>query len=402
MHALPYWRLSGYYFFYFAFIGAFSPYFGLYLKSLSFSAWDIGLLMSQMQLMRLFAPYLWGALADRLGQRVAIVRLAGVLSLIGFSLFFAVRSFEAMLLAMALLAFFWSAALPLVETLTFDHLREQPARYSRIRLWGSVGFIVAVMGTGALLDRLPLSALLWVIAATLAGILIYALAVPEAPAHAASDVQLPVGEILRQRRVRALFAACVAMSAAHGALYVFYSIHLAEHHYSKFLVGCLWSLGVLAEIVVFFFMVGLLRRFGLRTILLLSFAAAIVRFLMIGWAVDSVALIVIAQLLHGFTFGAYHAAAIAAVNRWFPGRSQARGQALYSSLSFGAGGLLGTLLSGWGWDVWGAASTFTMSAAFALLGLIFVAVGVKRNDLDDPGGGQAASFAALAQTSGGK
>jgi PPP family 3-phenylpropionic acid transporter len=89
---------------------------------------------------------------------VAIVRLAGVLSLIGFSLFFAVRSFEAMLLAMALLAFFWSAALPLVETLTFDHLREQPARYSRIRLWGSIGFIVAVMGTGALLDRLPLSA----------------------------------------------------------------------------------------------------------------------------------------------------------------------------------------------------------------------------------------------------
>jgi PPP family 3-phenylpropionic acid transporter len=169
MHALPYWRLSGYYFFYFAFIGAFSPYFGLYLQSLSFSAWDIGLLMSQMQLMRLFAPYLWGALADRLGQRVAIVRLAGVLSLIGFSSFFVVRSFEAMLLAMALLAFFWSAALPLVETLTFDHLREQPARYSRIRLWGSIGFIVAVMGTGALLDRLPLSALLWVIAATLAG-----------------------------------------------------------------------------------------------------------------------------------------------------------------------------------------------------------------------------------------
>ncbi|MCB1941567.1 MAG: MFS transporter, partial [Candidatus Accumulibacter sp.] len=112
MLALPYWRLSGYYFFYFAFIGAFSPYFGLYLQSLSFSAWDIGLLMSQMQLMRLFAPYLWGALADRLGRRLAIVRLAALLSLLGFSSFFAVRSFEAMLVAMALLAFFWSAALP--------------------------------------------------------------------------------------------------------------------------------------------------------------------------------------------------------------------------------------------------------------------------------------------------
>ena len=397
MSVLPYWRLSGYYFFYFAFIGAFSPYFGLYLQSLSFSAWDIGLLMSQMQLMRLFAPYLWGALADRLGRRVAIVRLAALLSLLGFSVFFGVRSFEAMVVAMAALAFFWSAALPLVETVTFDHLREQPARYSRIRLWGSVGFIVAVMGTGALLDQLPLSALLWVIVATLAGILGYALAVPEAPTHAATDDFLPVGQIVRQRRVKALFAACFAMSAAHGALYVFYSIHLAGHGYSKFLVGCLWSLGVLAEIVVFFFMVGLLRRFGLRTILLVSFAAAILRFLMIGWGVEWLSVIVLAQLLHGLTFGAYHAAAIAAVNRWFPGRCQARGQALYSSLSFGAGGLAGSLLSGWTWDAWGAAPTYTLSSAFAVIGLVLVALGVRASDLDAGGEPLPAPLAETAQ-----
>ena len=383
MHALPYWRLSGYYFFYFAFIGAFSPYFGLYLQSLSFSAWDIGLLMSQMQLMRLCAPYLWGVLADRLAQRVSVVRLAAVLSLIAFSAFFLVKSFPAMLVAMALLAFFWSAALPLVETVTFDHLRDQPGRYSRIRLWGSVGFIVAVMGTGALLDGLHLPSLLWVIVGTLTGILIYALAVPEAPAHASADEHLPVGDIVRQTRVRALFAACFMMSAAHGALYVFYSIHLADHQYSKFLVGCLWSLGVLAEIIVFFFMSDLLRQFGLRAILLLSFAAATVRFLMIGWGVDWLLVIVLAQLLHGLTFGAYHAAAIAAINRWFPGRCQARGQALYSSVSFGAGGLVGGLLSGWTWERLGAAPTYALSSVFALVGLLFVAQWVRRSDLDD-------------------
>ena len=143
---------------------------------------------------------------------------------------------------------------------------------------------------------------------------------------------MPVATVIRQVHVKALFAACFAMSAAHGALYVFYSIHLSDHHYSKLLVGCLWSLGVLAEIVVFFFMVGLLHRFGLRTILLVSFAAAAVRFLMIGWGVEWLPVIVLAQLLHGLTFGAYHAAAIAAVNRWFPGRCQARGQALYCLL----------------------------------------------------------------------
>lgn len=286
MHSLPYWRLSGYYFFYFAFIGAFSPYFGLYLQSLKFSAWDIGLLMSQMQLMRLFGPNLWGWLADRFGRRLAIIRLAGAIGLAGFSAFFWLDRLPGMLLAMAVLAFFWSAALPLVETLTFDHLRDDCARYSRIRLWGSVGFIVAVMVTGTLLDFAPPVGVLWVCWSILLGILGYALTLPESPpvVHAREDV--PIGNILRQSRVKALMAACFAMSAAHGAFYVFFSIHLDAHGYAKTEVGLLWSLGVVAEIVVFMFMARLARRFSLRRILLACFAAAVMRFLLMGWGVE--------------------------------------------------------------------------------------------------------------------
>ena len=372
MHALPYWRLSGYYFFYFAFIGAFSPYFGLYLQSLNFSAWDIGLLMSQMQLMRLFGPNLWGWLADRFGQRVAIIRLAGAISLAGFSAFFWLDKLPAMLLAMAVLAFFWSAALPLVETLTFDHLREERGRYSRIRLWGSIGFIIAVMGTGAVLDLMPPVSILWVCWTILIGILAVALVLPESPPSAHSHNTQSVAEILCRPKVRALMLACFAMSAAHGAFYVFYSIHLAGHGYSKTEVGALWSLGVVAEIFVFMWMARLSRRFSLRSILLASFAAAVLRFLLMGWGVESVALMVFVQVLHGLTFGAYHAASIAAVNLWFPGRAQGRGQALYSSLSFGAGGLLGALISGATWDDWGAGWTFTLAAFFALIGFWLV------------------------------
>ena len=101
MHRIPYWRLSGFYFFYFAFIGVFLPYFGLYLQTLSFSAWDISVLMSQMQLMRLFGPYLWGTLADRFVSRVPIIRLAGLIALMASASFFHIRSFEAILVAMA-------------------------------------------------------------------------------------------------------------------------------------------------------------------------------------------------------------------------------------------------------------------------------------------------------------
>ncbi|MFM8338640.1 MAG: MFS transporter, partial [Fluviibacter sp.] len=133
---LPYWRLSLYYFFYFAFIGVFSPYFTLYLQALAMSAADIALLMSQMQLMRLVAPAFWGWLADKRGRQVDIIRLSGLCACIGFTGFFLTNNFIQLFIPMTLMAFFWSAALPLVESLTFSHLADESHRYSSIRVWG--------------------------------------------------------------------------------------------------------------------------------------------------------------------------------------------------------------------------------------------------------------------------
>ncbi len=383
MHRVPYWRLSAYYFTYFSFIGVFAPYFGLYFQSLSFSAWEIGLLMSQMQLMRLFGPYLWGMLADRSGQRLWIVRLTSLAALLVFSAIFFLSSFAALMIAIAVLAFFWTAALPLVETLTFDHLREDSARYSRIRLWGSVGFIVAVMLAGVLLDHLPLISMIWFSVAMLITIVFSSLLVPEAPvAHLVED-PAPLGEILRQPRVWALLAASFAMAAAHGALNIFYTIFLADHGYSKSTVGSLFSLGVVAEIAVFFVMSRVMRRYSLRTILIVSFSTSVVRFVTIGWGVDFIGVLVLTQLMHGLTFGAFHAAAISAINRWFPGRTRSRGQALYSSLAFGGGGLFGGVISGWTWDHLGGQLTFALGSIYALIGLVLVLGWVRDEDVGE-------------------
>jgi PPP family 3-phenylpropionic acid transporter len=372
MGALPYWRLSGYYFFYFAFIGAFAPYFTLYLQSLSFSATEIAVLMSLMQVMRVVAPNLWGWLAERLGMRVQIVRLSALASLAGFSVFFVTTDFGGIFIGMALMGFFWSAALPLVESVTFDHLGGQGHRYSSIRVWGSVGFIAAVLGIGYALDVLAIESMLWMTALVLGGIVVFALMVPEAGRQPTSPDCPGFAATLRRPEVRALLGACFFMSAAHGALYVFYSIYLVDNGYGKSVVGWMWTLGVLAEIGVFLLMPRLVRRFSMRSILVFAFVAAVLRFLLIGWGVDSLAVLLFAQLLHGATFGAYHAAAIGLVNLWFPGRLQSRGQALYGSLSFGAGGMLGGLLSGFTWDSIGAGWTYTMGSGFALIGLIWL------------------------------
>lgn len=375
---IPYWRLSAYYFFYFAFVGAFAPYFTLYLQSISLSATDIAILMSLMQVMRVVAPNLWGWLAERLGLRIAIVRLSALAAMVGFAGFFLTTDFVGLFLAMALMAFFWSAALPLVEGLTFSHLGEEGHRYGSIRVWGSVGFIVAVLVLGYLLDHLPIEAVLWITAAILLGIFVCALFVPEARRAPEPRAAASLGDTLRRPEVRALLGACFLMSAAHGALYVFYSIFLVDNGYDKALVGWMWTLGVLAEIVVFMLMPRIAKRFSLRAILLFSFSCAVLRFLMIGWGADSLTVLMLAQLLHGASFGAYHAAAIAVVNLWFPGRLQARGQALYGSLSFGAGGMLGGLLSGYTWEPLGAAWTFTIGSVFALAGLVWLSLGWRR------------------------
>lgn len=371
----PYWRLSAYYFCYFGFVGAFSPYFTLYLQSLEYSATDIAVLMSVMQVMRVLAPSLWGWLAERTGLRVPIVRASAIASLAGFCLFFTTTEFAGMFAAMVLMAFFWSAALPLVESLTFAHLGALGHHYGRIRLWGSVGFIAAVVGLGHLLDFVRIDFVLVVIALILFGIVLCGFVLPEADGRTTSRASARLGETLRRPEVRALLGACFFMAAAHGAMYVFYSIHLAEHGYGKAVIGWMWALGVIAEIGVFLIMPQLSRRFGMRAILIFSFVAVVLRFLVVGWGADSLLLLLFAQLLHGVTFGAYHAAAIAMINRWFPGRLQAHGQALYGSLSFGAGGMLGGLISGVSWDTIGAAWTFTLGSSFGLIGLIWLVTG---------------------------
>jgi PPP family 3-phenylpropionic acid transporter len=376
---LPYGRLSGYYFFYFAFVGIASPYFGQYLKSLGFSAWELAVLLSQMQLMRVLAPNAWGWLADQgVARRLAIIRLAGWGALAGCASFFFVEGFAGWLVAIAAMAFFWSAALPLFEGVTLDHIRAAGGDYSRVRLWGSIGFILTVQGAGWLLDRLPMSSIPWMLCAAASGILAFALLVREPPGAQPRPERGSLRAALRQPRVRALLGGAFAMAFAHGALYLFYSIYLAEHGYSQTLIGALWSIGVIAEILVFLHIGKVLGRFPVRGVLLACFGAAVLRFVLIALGVDSLPLLVLAQILHALSFGAFHAACIDAVNRWFTGGCQARGQALYSSLSYGLGGLLGGLLAGAVWEPFGGAAAYLLSALIAGAGGLIVLRGLAR------------------------
>lgn len=394
------WRIAGFYFFYYAFVGMFAPYWSLYLKSLHFSVIEIGVLMSMQPVMRMIAPTVWGWLADdgwdkvekifcsvttrpafppapegvappcqsASGQRLLVIKIAATMSAIFYLGVFVTTSFWGLMTVLVLMNFFWSASMPLVEATTLTYLGKNTAHYGRIRSWGSIGFIVAVVGLGYAFDYIAISWLLWAGLICEIGILLFARQMPKTEVVAHHTDHQPIKKIVLQPQVLALFGACFLMSAAHGPYYTFYSIYLVDHGYSKGAVGVLWALGVICEIGVFFVMPQLVRRFGFVNILLVSFAAAVIRFALIGWAVDWLVLLLIAQVLHAATFGAYHAASVGMVHQYFQGRHQSKGQALFGSFTYGAGGMLGGLASGPIWQHFGASALFSFSALMALLG----------------------------------
>jgi PPP family 3-phenylpropionic acid transporter len=366
------WRIAGFYFFYYSFVGMFAPYWSLYLKSIHFDAIEISILLSIQPVMRMLAPNIWGWLADHTGKRLLVVQIAAMLSALFYLGVFVTTSFWGMFLVLTLMAFFWSASMPLVEATTMSYLGKNTAHYGRIRSWGSIGFIVSVVGLGFAFDYIAIAWLLWAGLVCEIGILIFSRQIPQTEVLGHHTDHQSIKQIVMQPPVLALFGACFLMSVAHGPYYTFYSIYLVEHGYAKSAVGGLWALGVICEIGVFFVMPALVKRFGFTRILLISFSAAVLRFLLIAWTVDSVELLLFAQMLHAFTFGAYHAASVGLVHEFFKGRHQSKGQALFGSITYGAGGVVGGLASGPVWQHFGASVLYSLSAAAALLGLFLI------------------------------
>ncbi|BAU57712.1 nucleoside:H+ symporter:Major facilitator superfamily [Halorhodospira halochloris] len=375
--AVPYWRLSGFYLFFFAALGALMPYWGPYLRAEGFSSAQIGELLAILHATKVIAPNVWGYIADRLDRRMAVVRVAALIAFMAFFGILIADTYGTIALVMALFGFFWNAALPQYEANTFNHLQGQEHRYSSIRVWGSVGFIIAVMGIGELLDRVGFDSYPYMVLLIFAGLWLSSLIAPEAGKARQAANGDGFWQTVRQPAVIGFFLACFLNQVGHGPFYGFFSIYLEDHGYSGGLIGVLWAWGVVAEIGVFMLMHRIMPRFGARYLLALALALGAVRWLMVAAWVDSPWLIALSQTIHAASFGLYHAVAIDIVNRFFVGRSQGKGQALYSSLTFGAGVAVGSLGAGWVWDLYGG-QTFLASSAVALLAAVLAAVSLRR------------------------
>ncbi|NBF03881.1 MFS transporter [Pseudomonas sp. Fl5BN2] len=374
MAALPYWRLSSFYLFYFALLGSTAPFLALYFDHLGFSSARIGELVAIPMLMRCVAPNLWGWLGDYTGRRLAIVRFGAVCTLICFCLIFVSKSYAWLAMVMALHAFFWHAVLPQFEVITLAHLQGQTSRYSQIRLWGSIGFILTVVALGRLFEWLSLDIYPVALVIIMGGIVLSSLWVPNAqPSY---QGQRLFGEgFLKQLRgpgVLAFYLCVALMQMSHGPYYTFLTLHLEHLGYTRGLIGMLWALGVVAEVLMFLAMSRILARFSVRRVLLASFLLAALRWLLLGSLAEHLWVLLLAQVLHAATFGSFHAAAIHFVQRSFGARQQGQGQALYAALA-GTGGALGALYSGYSWNALGATLTFSIASVSALAAAVIIA-----------------------------
>ena len=368
---VPYWRLSGFYFFYFASLGVLVPYWSLYLKSLGYNSLAIGGLVAILPATKLIAPYIWGWLADHTRRSMFIIRVASVLALLSFSLVFVSQQLYWLIFVMLLFSFFWNATLPQFEAMTLNHLGNDTHRYSMIRLWGSLGFIVVAVLIGDLLQTYDTGIIPLVVLFTFAVIVISSFIVPEKlnTPHAEHS---PIWHVIKQPQVLAFLLVCFLMLCSHGPYYTFYTIYLQELGYSSHMIGVLWAVGVLAEVIIFLLMHRLLPVFGARKLLIFTLMLTTVRWLIIGFYAVDLSMLFVAQLIHAFSFGVFHSVGISLAHDYFTGSHQGRGQALYSSVSFGAGVAVGSIVSGLLWDQWGANVLFVFASCCTMLALLIV------------------------------
>ena len=347
---MHHWRLSSFYFAYFALIGAIVPYWTLYLTSVNFDPIEIGFLASILMGTKVVSPYLFGWLSDKFQAPVSVIRITSALSLIAFSFIFITDSFVGTALVIASFSFFWNGQIGQFESITLSHISNDTSRYGGIRAWGSIGFIVSVLALGFLIKKNGINYLPLFMTVILFLIVLSSLIVNKTDQIKPHNDQKRFLHEFLKPNVIFFFITCFLLQVSHGPYYTFFSIYLTDLGYSEYQISFLWAIAVFAELILFLFMFKVQKFLSLRAILSISLIFSMLRWLLIFLYPSNFSIIIVAQLFHAFSFGSFHAAAVQWVSKSFSGNNQGQGQAFYSAIGFGAGGAIGALISGFLWD----------------------------------------------------
>lgn len=372
MVSKQFFRLSTNYFWYFGILGLVVPFLSVFLDGRGFTSLEIGEILAVITATKIVAPSLWAQLADRTGKQLKIVQVGALLSLLSFSFIIWTMSYWPLIFSLAMFSLFWTAILPQIEVMTLNSIRRSAKIYARIRLWGSIGFIVVAMVSGELIERYSSEAFSYIGIAILAGLFISTLLSKQPRVankalinHVAIKNQVLNGNFLL------FFFAGLMLQMSFGPYYVFFALYLKELTYSGFWIGIFIAIGVVAEIGIFIFAAIFFRTFSLKTLLSISILFTALRWFLVGHYADNNTALATSQLIHALSFGLYHSASIAFIQAHFYANQQSRAQAIYIGGVYGVGGAIGAYVAGVLWqDGLGAVATFDFAAITALVGCI--------------------------------
>ncbi len=358
--------LSSQYFLYFSVLGIFLPYFNLYCYHLNFSGFQIGVLASVRTLATALFPLAWGALADKYLIRRPIYIFCSFISAALWASYLLTTDFEAMLVITAVYGIFFAPVIAFLESFSMDLLDTEKTGYGKLRAWGSIGFILTVVAVGRIIDYYSVSVIIVLI---LAGSLVQSAVSLKIP-HVRTTRKSPFSagvKTLANRRVFVFLFCAFLMLASHGTYYGFFSIHLDNLGFSSTFIGVTWALASAAEIGVMMFSKPLFARFSYEHVLIGAFMAAALRWLILFF-VSSPVPIIASQMLHAFSYGAFHMASILYIDQLTPKEAKTLGQSVNNAVTYGFGIMAGFLINGYFFDKVGAGPLFLFSSGLACAG----------------------------------
>ena len=343
-------RYGAFYGGFFLTAGILLPFWPLWLENRGLGAVEIGIILALGPWVRVVSNPLVAQFADRSGRAKTVLSIFAGLSMLAFAGFFPAQGFWWILAISLLVAICFPAMLPIGESQVMAAVLRRRLDYGRIRLWGSITFIIATLGAGRLLTGRDPDLILLLVLAALAATFLATLSFPAEPADAKKNERGGIVTLLTQPRFVFFVATASLLQASHAVYNGFSSLHWRAAGISETMIGALWAEAVIAEILLFSVSGFLIRRLGPSGLLTLAGVSGVVRWTVLAQTTDIPALLAV-QLLHATTFGAVHLAAMHFVARNAPPGLSATAQGLYASASglamglamLGAGGLFAAL-----------------------------------------------------------
>ena len=367
-------RFSFYYAAIFLAVGIHLPFWPAWLEFCGLSAAEISLILSVGVWIRAFANPFIAHFADRSGAHKKIIMISAGGGVITYALFGVADGFWMLFVINILASAMFMALIPLGENLASRASVEHGFDYGRVRLWGSITFILAAYAGGWVVEETGDAAILWMIVAAMIAAFIAGFGLPERPARdpaTATQVRFPAFALMRQKRFLVFIAAVSLLQSSHAVIYVFGTIHWRAAGISDDVIGALWAEGVIAEIILFAFSGAVVARLNPIRLMWIAAIAGIVRWAILAGTTD-VTVLFATQWLHGLTFGAAHLAAMHYMLRTVPEHMSASAQSLYSGFAIGLVMGLMMLVTGWLYDAHGGGAFYAMIVLSAAGGVIAI------------------------------